>query len=298
MNITKSFRLRVFKLVSLITCSIFIIAFIHSYYLNQEFVSALQTENFDRAEKLLDQGANPNSAFLRTSGKQNIFQYIMTYIRDRKRLQEATIYPIHLAAEKGQTRLIDKLLKKGIDVNERDGSGGTALINASYAGNYLTCDMLLKNGADANIYASDDTSALRGACMINNTKLIELLIPKVKDVNHSGHTKETPFSLYIFRAYIGAGSYNKTDINIIKNFLAAGSDINLADINGYTPLFRALDHHDYKLAKILIEHGADIDIKISYGMSSRDYLFAHYEDTKVPHEILELQRIVLKRQKR
>lgn len=296
-NNRKTILIRIMKAIVICSCSVLIYIGLQTYSLNQEFVSVLQADNFHGAEKLLDRGANPNISFLPKLITANVIKFILTYVRDRKKLEKSTTYPIHLAAEKGQIRLIEKLLKNGAYINQRDGRGDTALIIASYERKYETVRLLLNHGADANIYDLDNSSAFEGACMRADTKLIEMLLPNVADVNHVGLMNRTPLNMYVSIAYNDDGSSKKTDSNIVKKFLAAGADDNIPDINGITPLYNALDKQDYKLAKILLENNAEIDIMTCFRRSSRNYIFAYSQDDKYSRERAELRQIVLKRKK-
>jgi ankyrin repeat protein len=47
---------------------------------------------------------------------------------------------------------------------------------------------------------------------------------------------------------------------VIEILLGSGADINLKDSSGYTPLFYAVLNKNFKLVKLLVEHGANIDV--------------------------------------
>jgi ankyrin repeat protein len=61
----------------------------------------------------------------------------------------------------------------------------------------------------------------------------------------------------------------------VATLLALGADPNLADsrprgfwrASGWTPLFVALHHEQFTLARVLLEHGADPNIRSDQGMS-------------------------------
>lgn len=50
-------------------------------------------------------------------------------------------------------------------------------------------------------------------------------------------------------------------MDLIKNLIKEGRDINERDENGYTLLFTAVNNNHLEEAKYLIENGADIEIK-------------------------------------
>ncbi len=58
--------------------------------------------------------------------------------------------PLHIAAYKGRTEIVEFLLSEGAEVNTMSKFGGTALYMASYAGQGEVVDVLIAHGADPN----------------------------------------------------------------------------------------------------------------------------------------------------
>jgi ankyrin repeat protein len=57
----------------------------------------------------------------------------------------------------------------------------------------------------------------------------------------------------------------KGDINRIKHLIRTGTDINIKAIDGRTPLFYAAQHDYMQIVNILIEAGADWNVKNNKG---------------------------------
>lgn len=57
------------------------------------------------------------------------------------------------------------------------------------------------------------------------------------------------------------------DINLVLMLLKDGIDVNFRNYQGSSALWYAYDERNYKIFKILIEYGADINIEVSYGKS-------------------------------
>ena len=72
-------------------------------------------------------------------------------------------------------------------------------------------------------------------------------------------------------------------IEIVKELIEKGADVNAKDQNGYTALIRAINRKNLNIAKFLIENGADVNTKINDG--STPLIFANFnrdiESTKL-----------------
>ena len=70
---------------------------------------------------------------------------------------------LNIAAEIGDTTKIKNLLKKGVDINERDNFGRTALIYAALNGHDRIINMLLESHADIRAKDHFDQTAFIAA---------------------------------------------------------------------------------------------------------------------------------------
>ena len=61
----------------------------------------------------------------------------------------------------GHERLVDLLLRRGADINQRNSRGGTALMCAAGNGNERVADLLIRCGAEINLQNSNGFTALR-----------------------------------------------------------------------------------------------------------------------------------------
>ena len=57
----------------------------------------------------------------------------------------------------------------------------------------------------------------------------------------------------------------------IKQHLAAGTDVNAKDKDGFTPLIQAVQRGQKEVAKLLIEKGADVNAKTAKGGTPLDW---------------------------
>lgn len=82
-----------------------------------------------------------------------------------------------LAAQKGDAKIVETLIKNGADVNITNSkNGATALIIAANDGHVKVVEVLLKNNADVNIKAGNGMTALDAAKYGKNQSIIKMLL--------------------------------------------------------------------------------------------------------------------------
>lgn len=70
------------------------------------------------------------------------------------------------------------------------------------------------------------------------------------------------------------------DLESFKDLIALGADVNESDCNGVTPLWLAAQQGNYEAAKILIEHGANLESRDRFGNSPLLRAVFHYKQAK------------------
>ena len=70
---------------------------------------------------------------------------------------------------------------------------------------------------------------------------------------------------------------NSGDIEAVKEFLAAGVDVNAKDGNGWTPLIPAAANGRKEVVELLIASGADVNVKSAFG-TPLDWAKRLYDD--------------------
>jgi ankyrin repeat protein len=86
------------------------------------------------------------------------------------------------AAKDNNIKKAKHLLKKGVDIDSRDGLGRTALMCASESGCKEIAEFLIHNGSDVNAKSEDELTALMYASLNNRIEIVKNLIKNKADV--------------------------------------------------------------------------------------------------------------------
>lgn len=128
------------------------------------------------------------------------------------------------AALNGHLRVVELLVRNGVDVNERC-DGSSALMLAIYRIHYDVVDFLLDNGADIGVMDNEGWFPLAYASYYRNFPLVANLVYRGADVNvlcrAMGHT-HTPLTLAAI----------SSDLGIVEFLLENGADPDIVGDNG------------------------------------------------------------------
>ncbi len=151
------------------------------------------------------------------------------------------------AARKGNIEAVKKHIANGkqdffnsIDVNAADVLDKTALHYAAAWGRIQIAELLIANGADVNTKSVTGRTPLDIANKNNKSEIADLLRC------HGGKHGTIH------------GAALDGDIEAVKEFLAAATNVNAMDDVGQTPLHFAADK---EIAELLIAKGADVNAK-------------------------------------
>ncbi len=151
------------------------------------------------------------------------------------------ITPMNLAMENRSLSMVRLLLDAGADPNAANWSGETLLMTSARTGFTEAMELLLDAGADVN--AQDprrQQSALMWAIAFDNPQGAKILIDHGADVNASSIALNEEFLPLQLEGY-------------------GGTTIDAISMGGYTPLLFAARVGDLETARLLIDHGADVN---------------------------------------
>ncbi|KYO19435.1 CARD- and ANK-domain containing inflammasome adapter protein [Alligator mississippiensis] len=150
---------------------------------------------------------------------------------------------LHMTALKDESSLAQMLLKNGAAVDAKDEKGQSALSYAVSRGFETTVKVLLEAGA------SIDSNVLDVAFDSNNQSIFRILLEYFK-----GLSPDTMVSA-LFKAV------QKNLHGIVAALVDKGTDINVYNEMGYTPLLMACELGKTESAEVLIEKGASLKEK-------------------------------------
>ena len=178
----------------------------------------------------------------------------------------------HLISEavlQGKIEYVSEILKRGYNINQRDGNGSTPII-AARSGEMI--DYLIKKGADINAMDNFKMTLLAHAVVLGDADLSKTIIKKGAKTN----TKHENGASLMHLAALSC------DMNTIQLMMKQKLSINAQDKNGKTPMdyafeseFFGTDEYD-QMRKLGAKQGKDLPVskprpkKTSRGLSASD----------------------------
>ncbi|XP_056450994.1 receptor-interacting serine/threonine-protein kinase 4 [Gadus chalcogrammus] len=160
--------------------------------------------------------------------------------------------PLHLATEKHLKPLAELLLnRRCTNVNAKDEDQHTALHCAAQNGDEAVARLLLERGAALNETDGQGRTPTYVACQHGQENVVRVLLSRGADVHVRGRDHWTALHLAAWQGHLGISKL------LVKQ---AGADVDGQTADGRTPLHLASQRGQYRVARILIELGADIHV--------------------------------------
>ena len=154
---------------------------------------------------------------------------------------------LNIAAEIGDTTKIKNLLKKGVDINERDNFDRTALIYAALNGHDRIINMLLESHADIHTKDHFGQTAFIAAVNRGHVNSAEILLK-------NGANPSTPNGEDMLPIFI---AFEREDFEMVDLLLKYGIKINTMDKKGRTVLQRIIESNRLELVRTVLRRGID-----------------------------------------
>ena len=127
---------------------------------------------------------------------------------------------LHEAALQGSSKVCGLLVRKGAEVNIKDGEGKTPL---HYAKDRQTAEVLIDAGGDINITDNRGRTPLH---TVENVEAVTLLIDRGAEINATSNYGHTPLHIAAKNGFV----------KIAELLISNGANINVRDQSEQTPL--------------------------------------------------------------
>eukprot|EP00186_Timspurckia_oligopyrenoides_P003491 CAMPEP_0182444458 /NCGR_PEP_ID=MMETSP1172-20130603/2907_1 /TAXON_ID=708627 /ORGANISM="Timspurckia oligopyrenoides, Strain CCMP3278" /LENGTH=296 /DNA_ID=CAMNT_0024640015 /DNA_START=391 /DNA_END=1281 /DNA_ORIENTATION=+ len=203
-------------------------------------------------QNLIDSGADPNCEYAGSSpiheacagGNLDVLMRLLSYGADVNKVDKSGKRPLHHAVLSGHLKVSQQLIDHGASVNAQDNYGNTVLHQASRAGSEAIVRVLKSNHADPDIRNHAGETFLHTAARLGHCRVIQIAL---EDSDGNGNAR--------WRGVLDS-----------------------QNLMGQTPLMHACSrpHHAKNCVKLLIELGANMDIKDNEGrlakLDEQEYL--------------------------
>ena len=168
------------------------------------------------------------------------------------------------AAFNGDAAAVQAWLANGADVNAKNDTESTALMEASFPGHLDVVQALLANGADVNAKNSEGWTALMGASYHDHLDVVQALLAKGADVN--ARDRDGGWTVLMWASFAGAGN-----ADVVQALLAKGADVNAKDRDGETALILAsCEPRNLDTVQVPLANGANVNARKNDGRTALD----------------------------
>jgi len=160
--------------------------------------------------------------------------------------------PLHIAAFGGRHEAMKALIASNADPNALENDRYDIVTIAAVANDIKTLELALSLGCSAdNITSPYDGTALIAAAHLGHTEVVQTLIRAGAPLDHINNLGWTA----VIEAIV-LGNGGRKHSNTLKALIKAGSDLNISDRNGQTPLALAKERGYDEMIELLIHSGA------------------------------------------
>lgn len=197
-----------------------------------------------------------------SSGRYEVVELLLEKGANKEHRNVSDYTPLSLAASGGYVNIIKLLLSHGAEINSRTGSklGISPLMLAAMNGHAATVKLLLDMGSDINAQIETNrNTALTLACFQGRCEVVSLLLDRKANVEHRAKTGLTPLMEAASGGYVDVG----------RVLLDKSADVNAPPVPSSrdTALTIAADKGHFRFVELLLQRGAQVDVKNKKGSS-------------------------------
>lgn len=102
-----------------------------------------------------------------------------------------------IAAERGDVKVMNDMIKAGADVNISDDVFGNPVASAASSANYEAVKLLVDRGANVNVPDGQGMTPLMSAALSGNPEVVRLLLSKGADANAFNKKRSSKFTALV-----------------------------------------------------------------------------------------------------
>ena len=184
-------------------------------------------------------------------GHHEIGRWLLDYGADMNSREKRGWTPLHLAALYGHLQVCRVLLERHAEVDPQDNDDvSTPFLMALERGHPDVARLLLDQNADVHVRDNKRNTPLHFAAYHGYSDVCQILLERNAEVDSQNTDGDTPF-LKSWK--------NRRNADILQLFLDHNADVRVCDGNGYTPLHFAAENGLIELAQTLLERNVEVD---------------------------------------
>jgi ankyrin repeat protein len=165
------------------------------------------------------------------------------------------------------------LAELSADLNAQDGDGLTPLLHAAMRNHVPTVQALLDRGADINRAGGKGYQPLALSIAESKFEVAKTLLDKGAAVDDpAGSERLTPLMIAASQVAPGEGGRflpgNTRPIDLARELITRGANVNAQSIHGVTPLMIAAARNVAPMIGLLVQSGADPNLKSDEGKTA------------------------------
>lgn len=198
-------------------------------------------------------------AYPMLSASVDVDEFTIEQIDDGVKVKRPRKSPLFNAVKKDDVAKIAKLLDAGEPIDARDRDRNTPLIACVWMkeNHEAAALLLIERGAALDVFNKHHSTPLKLAAMFGRTPIVKALLDAGADPYFVDPDDYTEH-------YPLHMACNRRQADEVRLLVEHGADVNIACSSGYTPIMH-VHRDDVEIARFLVEHGADVDAKNKLG---------------------------------
>ena len=176
--------------------------------------------------------------------------------------------PLMEACRRCRANVVTFLIEHGAEVNARDQSGRTPLMEACKHCRANVVTFLIEHGAEVNARDQSGHTPLMEACSHGEENAVTFLIEHGADVDPQDNDEETALHHAVYS--------DCESLEILSCLILKGLDVNACESDGRSPLMIASVRGKVNSVAFLLEHGANVNLQNKNGKTALHYAVIGY----------------------